>query len=172
MGFPKLIQIEPTNSCNFNCVMCMRKFWGEESGYMDFSLYKKIAREVFPNVERVVFYGEGEPFMHPRFMDMLRICREVLPKDATILLLTNGSLLNERVIDEIVLDVGIDELFISLDIPSRMESIRLGSSAPLILRNLEYLKKMKKKKEFILGIEAIAMKGNLEDLPNINRIII
>lgn len=41
--FPKALQIEVTNKCNFNCQMCIRHVWKAKPLDMDLALFQKIA---------------------------------------------------------------------------------------------------------------------------------
>lgn len=166
--YPDIVQIEPTNQCNFNCIMCIRRFWQENMGFMDFSLYKKLAKSVFPHIKRVVLYGHGEPLFHPEFINMARLTRELLPETGTIFFSTNGSLLDNSTADKLVKEIGVDSIAVSIDTTdfAKLREIRVGAKPNVLLGNIKYLAKIKKnaKRDFKLGIETVIMRSNLNDL--------
>jgi len=168
-GFPEIVQVEPTNQCNFNCIMCIRRFWNAKLGHMDFSLYRRLAESTFPHVKRVVLYGEGEPLIHPKFIDMVKFAREKLPREGTIFFTTNGSLLAPNIADKLIKKIGVDSIAISMDTVDfkKLERIRVGVGSQILFNNLKHVAKIKKdaKRDFKLGIEVVVMRSNIDDLP-------
>jgi len=173
MDFPNILQIEPTNTCNFSCIMCMRNFWDANLGFMDVDLYKKIINEASDNAKRVVLYGMGEPLHHPGFIEMVRLAREKLNQESEIFFSTNGSLLKPNIADKLVINIGVDSISVSVDTSdfAKLEKIRVGAMAKQIFETLKYLSKIKEKakRDFKLGVEAVIMKSNLADLPTLTR---
>ena len=54
---PQVLQIEPTNNCNLDCVCCSRRTMKRNEGYMDFKLFQKIIDEASElKVKRVHLY--------------------------------------------------------------------------------------------------------------------
>lgn len=94
--------IEPTNACNFSCSMCPNKLMKRKKGFMELELFKLILRKCEEsNISRIFLYTVGESFLHPDFFEMLRLSA-LCPTIKRIDLFTNGSLLNEANIREIV----------------------------------------------------------------------
>ena len=94
--------IELTSRCNKNCWMCGgRKLEREKSelaverGDMEFSLLKKIARQL-PKGIVVEFHRDGEPMVYPRFGEAIELFRNQVTT-----MITNGKLLVEKA-DEII----------------------------------------------------------------------
>ena len=153
-----IFQIEVTNRCNFNCKYCIRNFWKAKQRDMDIKLFKKIISETNP--EKLDLYGIGEPLLHPKFLEMVKLAR-----DSKISFTTNGSLLKPRITD--ILSRDIDSISFSIDTldPKKLQKIRRGSNAGEILRNFEYLLKVKNDME--IGINVVITKENFMDLPQI-----
>lgn len=111
--FPKHLDIEVSGACQLNCPMCGRKAMKVETGLMDFGLYEKIidqARKL--NVYSVKLSWRGEPLLHPRFFEMVKLAKDNGIKDVSFL--TNlGPLKNEEI--ENLLDSGCDWLSVSAD---------------------------------------------------------
>ncbi|MEX2688984.1 MAG: radical SAM protein [Candidatus Njordarchaeum guaymaensis] len=170
-SYPEVLQIEPTNDCNLNCIMCIRRFWNEKVGYMDLKTYEKIAHESFNKLKKVVLYGFGEPLVHPKFIDMVAIARKFLPDTGKILFSTNGSLLTARKADKLIKEIGVDEISFSIDSTdfTELERIRKGAEAKKIFENLRYVLNSKKKAKRMLqvAIEIVIMKKNLKELPKL-----
>ena len=168
--YPKALQIEVTNRCNFNCQMCIRRVWDAEQSDLNLDLYRKIAGSTFQNLERLILYGLGEPFINPNFIEMLRIAKENLPKDSEIIVSTNGSILSPN-LSEKILRIGVNNISFSIDTAdiTKLKYIREGSEPTTILNNFRYISRVKRRGvgSFKLGIEAVIMKNNFMDLPDL-----
>lgn len=114
-NFPNVINIEPTNKCNFKCVYCPRERATKGVGSMSWKMYSRIVDEISNNNKLLMlnFHKDGESFLHPRFMDMVRYAKKRNVADV-IHVNTNASRWTDMVIDEL-LDCGIDDITISLD---------------------------------------------------------
>ena len=168
--FPEALQIEVTNRCNFNCQMCIRQVWDAKPHDINFDLYKKIAKNSFSSLKKLILYGLGEPFINPNFLKMLKIARKCLPKDGEIITTTNGSLLDAKVAEKVV-QLGINSISFSIDTIDlvKLSRIREGSKPSFVLKNLYYMAELKEKAggSFRLGVEATIMQDNFRDLPNL-----
>jgi Predicted Fe-S oxidoreductases len=126
-----MVVVEITNMCNLECVHCPYSVISKRNDYrprhMSWEIYEKIVREV-AGYDHVVFrlLCNGEPLMHPRFLDMLRFAKE--HGIGTTNFITNGLLLTETVARE-VLALGVEVVEISLDALEKRtyEIIRRGS---------------------------------------------
>jgi radical SAM protein with 4Fe4S-binding SPASM domain len=169
--FPEALQIEVTNRCNFNCQMCIRRVWNAKPLDMELALYRKIAKECFQFLKKIVLYGFGEPFIHPQILEMLRIARKHLQDDGEILISTNGSLLTPEIAEKITKEIGVDSISFSVDAVSqaKLSRLREGSNFKLIAGNVEMLAKSKDeaKRDFGLGLETVIMEDNFSDLPEL-----
>jgi len=169
--FPEALQVEVTNRCNFNCKMCIRRVWKAKLQDLNLDLYKKIAESSFSQLKKLILYGFGEPFINPNFLEMLRIAREYLPKDSTIAINTNGSLLTPLVAKKIFEQAREYSISFSIDTldMAKLSYIRKGSKPTIIIKNFQYLAEMKDKVKggFKLGVEVVLMKDNFRDLPQL-----
>ena len=157
----KYLYIEITNRCNLKCKMCFKQYWEDEEGNMDYSLFLKILddAEDFPELEMIYFGGIGEPTVHPRFMDMVR---EVKKRGYALGMSTNGFLLTDKVIKELV-KLETDLIYISLDTIPTQET-RIGHIMPSVA--VDRIKKIveekrRQKKDFPhIGVEVVVTKEN------------
>jgi MoaA/NifB/PqqE/SkfB family radical SAM enzyme len=170
------VYIEPTNMCNLECRTCMRNVWGEQSGFMSEVTFNRIFEGIqsISPLPTVFFGGFGEPLMHPLIADWVKRFKDI---GARVELITNACLLTEEYSLKFI-RTGLDMLWVSLD-GSSTESyadVRLGSSLPKVIENLNTLRQIRYKATDIdnskphLGIAIVAMKSNINDLPDILRL--
>lgn len=84
-----LHQIEITTRCNFECFYCAGRNMPQRN--MPWALFEKILGGIAPG-SRVSLQGEGEPFLHPRFWDMVEALRGAGMEPYVI---TNGTLIDD-----------------------------------------------------------------------------
>jgi MoaA/NifB/PqqE/SkfB family radical SAM enzyme len=165
---PEVMEIEVTTRCNFECVMCLRRNWEHPDQDIPVSKFEKIALESFQNLKKLILLGQGEPLMHPFFLELLKIAREYLPKDAEIEFTSNGSLLTKEITDSIF-QYDISRIIISLDSPflQKLQKIRPGATKD-IFENLEHLSEARKMGKFKeLAIATVLMTSNMHDLEDL-----
>ena len=70
---PSFVQIEPVGQCNLRCRMCPIAYRneGERPAFMPLETFCRLI-EQFPALRELQLQGMGEPFLHPRFLDMVR----------------------------------------------------------------------------------------------------
>ena len=168
------LYIEPTTKCNLNCKMCFRHTWFDEP-ICDLSLeeYRHVLETMPKSVETIFFGGMGEPLFHKDILEMIRLAAET---GAEVELLTNGTLLTEKMTHGI-LDAGLTRLWISIDDLETDSSINASSDggtldhsghnhSGLVLSNIRMLNKIRQKalSSISLGITFVAMKSNVHQL--------
>ncbi len=173
----KKLYIEPTSKCNFNCKMCFRNSWFDETFVeMGYEVFLELMNHVPDTVETIFFGGMGEPLFHTEILKMIKVCKE---KNYQVELLTNGSLLNEEMCDALI-EYKLDKLWVSLDdfnvhgdkfAKNVVVQEELGHpNMDRVLENIKQLniRKYRKKSEMKLGIALVVSKDNVEllqDLP-------
>ena len=144
LTFPLSINIEPTGLCNFSCNYCKHSD----------SEYKKannsiLSSELFFNfitvvqssgfmLKNITFAGFGEPLLHPEISFMIKEAKKVA---RNVTLITNGSLLTQNLIDEII-DAGLSNIRISLQGVNKDDYYRVSAykmDFDKFIANLEYL---------------------------------
>jgi radical SAM protein with 4Fe4S-binding SPASM domain len=137
---------------------------------MSYESYCRVLDE-FADIRHLQLQGMGEPFLHPRFLDMVRYAAE---RGIEVTTNTNLTALSPRRAEECVAS-GLAKLHVSLDAadPQIYASIRLGSKLSRVLRNLALIQDAKRR----LGSErpeiilvAVAMRRNLEQLASLVRL--
>ena len=160
------LYVEPTSTCNLNCVTCIRNSWHEESGFMDMSVFNALIEQVreFRTIESVMFSGFGEPLSHPDIFQMIKAFSDLgLNTEVT----TNGTLLDDDMVDGLF-DSGLNDLWVSIDsvTPNQFNEIREGGDFDQVYSNLKKfkLKNKKSKRKIILGIAFVATKDNVDEM--------
>ena len=83
--------VEPTNACNLDCRTCVRHSWDEHEGFMEWPVYERVV-DGLAAPATIAFMGLGEPLLHPRLVDMVRLATACgLATEIT----TNALLLDE-----------------------------------------------------------------------------
>jgi len=73
-GVPMTISVEPTTACNLRCPECpsgLRSF-SRETGNLKANFFRKIIDELYKDLTYLIFYFQGEPYINPEFLDMVR----------------------------------------------------------------------------------------------------
>ncbi|MBW6473601.1 MAG: SPASM domain-containing protein [Anaerolineaceae bacterium] len=167
------VYIEITNLCNLNCSTCMRNVWDEPMGSMDMLTFEKILAGIkgLDPLPTVFIGGFGEPLAHPQFLEMVAAARKL---GAQVEFITNGILLSEEIVKTLV-DLNVQRVWVSIDgaTPSSYADVRLGDELPLVTENLYQMQRVKVNKARSrprLGIAFVAMKKNIQDLPDVIRL--
>ena len=162
--------VEPTNACNLNCRTCVRHSWDEHEGFMEWPVYERVV-DGLAAPATIAFMGLGEPLLHPRLVDMVRLATERgLATEAT----TNALLLDEVMADALVA-AGLGQLVVSIDgaTAETFGNVRSGASLATVVRNVQHLRD---KREFVdgprlrVGLEFVAMRSTIAELPGLNRV--
>ncbi len=102
---PPVLQIEPTNMCNADCLCCPVPRSSRVKVHMDFSLFTRIIDEASRiGVNSIFLFLHGEPMIHPRIIDMLRYIKK---SGLSFHMSTNGINFNEKA-SRGVLSAGVD----------------------------------------------------------------
>lgn len=112
-GLPFSVSIEPTTACNLRCPECpsgLRAF-SRNTGNLKADFFRKIIEELGEQLFYLTFYFQGEPYINPAFLDMVKFAHERGIYTATS---TNGHFLNDKNA-QATIESGLDRLIISVD---------------------------------------------------------
>ena len=108
--------LEVSSICNLSCPYCPCSGQGEyrKVGLMEWSTFERSLKllETFVKngtQKELNLFGVGEPLLHPRYLEMVKRCRAIMPRYLCLRTNTNGILAKEELIREI-LDAGIDAI--------------------------------------------------------------
>jgi wyosine [tRNA(Phe)-imidazoG37] synthetase (radical SAM superfamily) len=168
--FPRIVQVETTNVCNAECVMCPHSFLKRAATNMDFGLFKKIVDECAGHQRQMEYFYpflNGELFLTPHWQEYLSYARVKLAH-TKIGIFTNGSLLDEKNIT-LLLEIQPDWINISFEGTSKeaYENIRRKLNFNQVEDNIIKLinkRKQLHKKLPRVTISIIRMQDNEKDL--------
>ena len=112
-GKPVAVSIEPTTACNLRCPQCpsgLREFT-RPTGNLKTDLNLQILKALSPNLQYINYYFQGEPFIHPDFLDLVKAARL---RNIYVATSTNAHFISPDTADKII-SSGLNEVIISID---------------------------------------------------------
>lgn len=167
-SYPLVIFLDVSSRCNIACRKCyVHNDPTAVKGDMSFEVFEKI-EPFFKYCLRVVFTGVGECLMNK---DIYRMIERVKHNECDVVFNTNGSLLDENKIENLVVS-GVDEIIFSIDsIDSDLYSyLHRGSSLKKVVNNIDLINDMKAKYSKSvprLGWFFVGMKSNIGELKDV-----
>lgn len=144
-GKPFSLSIEPTTACNLGCPECPSglKQFTRPTGKLDLDLHRSMLEQVKDTVFYINYYFQGEPFLHPHFLELIRDAHQQKIYTATS---TNAHFITEKKAEEIV-HSGLDRLIISIDglTQETYENYRVHGELNKVLEGTKHLIEGKKK---------------------------
>ncbi|WP_115868157.1 SPASM domain-containing protein [Marinoscillum furvescens] len=144
-GMPISLSIEPTTSCNLRCPECpsgLRSFT-RPTGMLSPELFRKVIDEIGDTLFYLLFYFQGEPYLHPDFLDLVSYAAKKNIYTATS---TNAHYLSDAKAKATVAS-GLDRLIISIDGTTQetYEAYRKGGKLEKVLDGTERILHWRKK---------------------------
>ena len=151
----------------------------------------RIFYKMIPFIEKadhLALFGWGEPLCHPNFKEFIEVIGDIKEKNDLASgkknipyikpftnFTTNGYLMNEDLINSIIRS-RIDEIVFSIDSPNadNYNFIRKGSSFERVIANLRKLQECRissNQSSPAITIEFVAMRRNIEELPDMIRFV-
>ncbi len=130
---PSQVQIEITNRCNFDCVMCQRKDLGIAFRDMPFDLFRQVLDRIPASTRTVCLTGWGEPTLHPDLLKMIQLTRD---RGKLPIFTTNGVLL-KGVLGKGILESGVHSVTFSLDSMDEEEGTLVHWEPAAVIRNMK-----------------------------------
>ena len=167
-GFPFSLSIEPTTACNLACPECPSglKQFSRPTGKLDLNVHKHMLEQLKSSVFYINYYFQGEPFIHPQFLDLIREAKLAKMYTATS---TNAHFIDKAKALEII-DSGLDRLIISVDgiTQATYEQYRVNGSLSKVLEASAFLVEAKKERKSatpFLIFQFLAVKPNEAEIP-------
>ncbi len=169
------LYVEITTHCNLSCEMCVQRVWDESLGAMPLDTFAALMDGVreLPQPPIIHLGGYGEPMVHPDFLEIVKLAKDT---GAEVKMTTNGMMLTrERA--EALFDLQVDRINISVDgiTPDSYSDVRVHGDLDRVIQNLRYLHQLKIRKvgrhaKPMFAIAFVAMKSNIDELPELPRL--
>ena len=172
-GYPISISFEPTTSCNLRCPECpsgMRAFT-RPTGMLQTSFFTQTIDEIHKELLYLIFYFQGEPYLNPNFLEMVKYAHQKGIYTATS---TNAHYLTDERAKATV-ESGLDRLIISIDGTTQevYQQYRVGGKLDKVLegaRNIVKWKKQLNSKTPFVFFQFLVVKPNQHQIDEIKRI--
>lgn len=143
-GNPFSLSIEPTTSCNLRCPECpsgLRAFT-RPTGMLKTDFFRNTIDQLQRDLTYLVFYFQGEPYLNPDFLDMVKYAADKKIYTATS---TNAHYLNDENAKRTV-QSGLDRLIISIDGTTQdvYQQYRVGGKLEKVLEGAQNIVRWKK----------------------------
>ena len=172
-GLPISLSFEPTTSCNLRCPECpsgLRSFT-RPTGMLQKDFFKETMDEVGKDLTYLIFYFQGEPYLNPDFLDMVKYANNKKIYTATS---TNAHYLNDANAKKTI-ESGLDRLIISIDGTTQdtYEQYRIGGNLEKVLegaRNIvKWKKELKSSTPFVI-FQFLVVKPNQHQIEDVKKL--
>jgi radical SAM protein with 4Fe4S-binding SPASM domain len=172
-GLPISISFEPTTSCNLRCPECpsgLRAFT-RPTGMLQKDFFRTTIDEIHKELVYLIFYFQGEPFLNPDFLEMVKYASAKNIYTATS---TNAHYLTDDMAKRTI-ESGLDRLIISIDGTSQdvYQQYRVGGKLEKVLegaRNIVKWKKELNSKTPFIFFQFLVVKPNEHQIEDIKRL--
>src|SRR6201987_41927 len=142
-GYPVSISFEPTTSCNLRCPECpsgLRAFT-RPTGMLKKDFFRQTIDEIHKELLYLIFYFQGEPFLNPDFLEMVKYAHDKGIYTATS---TNAHYLTDEKAKRTI-ESGLDRLIISIDGTTQdvYKQYRVGGNLDKVLQGAKNIVKWK-----------------------------
>lgn len=172
-GYPVSISFEPTTSCNLRCPECpsgLRAFT-RPTGMLEKDFFRSTIDQLYRELLYLVFYFQGEPYLNPDFLEMVKYASAKRIYTATS---TNAHYLTDENARRTI-ESGLDRLIISIDGTTQdvYEQYRVGGNLNKVLegtRNIVKWKKQLKSKTPFIVFQFLVVKPNEHQIEDVKKL--
>ncbi|MDD3806553.1 MAG: radical SAM protein [Candidatus Marinimicrobia bacterium] len=136
-GLPPAIMIEAASVCNLYCPLCACGA-GEvhrKTPFLDVHRFEALINELQKSLWMVLFWNQGEPFLHPSLHAMIRYASD---RGIYTITSTNGHFLQDA---DALIESNLDEVIVSLDGATEdvYQKYRVGGNFQKVLEGISML---------------------------------
>jgi len=143
-GKPISISFEPTTACNLGCPECPSglKQFTRPTGNLKSDFYQTTIDQMANHLLYLIFYFQGEPFINPKFLEMVQYASKKGIYTATS---TNAHFLHDQLAKRTV-ESGLDRLIVSIDGTTQetYESYRVNGNLDKVIEGTKNVIKWKR----------------------------
>ena len=166
-----LANVDLTNRCNLTCPVCFAN--ANAAGYLyepDMAQVRKMLqalRNERPVAGRIVQFSGGEPTIHPDFVEIVRMAREM--GFTQLQVATNGLMFTDPKFTQRVAEAGMHTLYLQFD-GVREETYRRTRGEPLLEKKLKCIENVRKAGMKICFVPTIVKGINDDQIGDIIRL--
>jgi len=134
-------------------------------------LFESVINQLAPSLSYLIFYFQGEPYLHPHLLEMVRLASQNKIYTATS---TNAHYLNDQAAKETV-ESGLDRLIISLDGTTQetYQSYRIGGKLDKVIEGtkniIRWKKELKSKTPHVI-FQFLVVKHNEHQIEDVKKL--
>lgn len=172
-GMPISVSVEPTTSCNLRCPECpsgLREF-SRPTGMLEESFFKTTIDQLKNTLVNLTFYFQGEPYLNPEFLKMVRYASE---KGIFTITSTNAHYLNDEMARQTI-ESKLDKIIISIDGTTQeaYEKYRVGGQVNKVIEGtkniLKWRGQLKSKTPYVV-FQFLVVKPNQHQIEDIKKL--
>ena len=172
-GYPIAISFEPTTSCNLRCPECpsgLRAFT-RPTGMLKKDFFTQTIDDIHRQLLYLIFYFQGEPYLNPDFLEMVRYASSKKLYTATS---TNAHYLSDENARRTI-ESGLDRLIISIDGTTQdvYQQYRVGGNINKVIegakRIVKWKKELKSRTPFVV-FQFLVVKPNEHQIEDVKRL--
>lgn len=145
-AFPSTYVVGISSICNLHCPLCLTgcKKQKKENMFMPLDAYKSVISKIHPYAEWVWLYNWGESFLHPDFIEMLKIAGS---HKICVQISSNLNVNQEDSFWEQIVTVPLHHLIVSFDGTKQdsYQKYRIGGDLSLVKANIKKVVEIKKR---------------------------
>jgi radical SAM protein with 4Fe4S-binding SPASM domain len=165
---PILIDIEPNNTCNFQCSHCQVTYWDKKPAYFTRETFVKVLDQI-PSLMRVKLQGMGEPLLNKDFISMLQAGEA---RGIRMFFNTNGSI-NDPTKARQLAQLQRTHITYSLDgaTEETFSKMRQGSRFDRIIENIQMMTGERERgSNLVMSAWTVVTQKNIRELSKIVRL--
>jgi MoaA/NifB/PqqE/SkfB family radical SAM enzyme len=150
------IEINTTNACTGNCFICSKVHGYGNLPMMSEEVFARLVEQLVDiDFDVIQTSGNGDCWLHPHFLDWLRVLRLTFPK-ATICNYSNFALYDPERTDAVLAERLIDRQFTRIDsLDTDAFGRSTGLNASLVFGNLDYFIRHNNSIDLTIGYSSI-----------------
>ncbi len=172
-GYPISVSMEPTTSCNLRCPECpsgLRSFT-RPRGMLKKDFFCEIIDQLSKELLYLIFYFQGEPYLNPDFLNMVKYASKKKIYTATS---TNAHYLNDENAKRTI-ESGLDRLIISIDGTTQevYQQYRVGGNLNKVIEGatniVKWKRELKSRTPFII-FQFLVVKPNEHQIEEVKEL--
>ncbi len=174
-GLPFVAHVEPTNCCDLACPQCDTGAGRSKRarGFMPLALYRDFIEANAHNLIHLLLYDQGEPTLHPDYLEMIRIARQ---HRLYVVCSSNGQRLADDSYARGLVESGLDVLMLSADgiTPAGYARYRRGGSLEKVQSAIALVRKWRtrmKRPTPRIQVQFVVMRHNEHEVAQAGRAV-
>jgi len=163
------VEIHPTSFCNLNCNYCYgSKLRPDKKSELDFVVFRNLLKDIQEKMREdplIIFSGlYSEPLTHSKIRNMIRLIGD---RGFMFAIYTNGELLNEELVREIVESAERTTKKIPSYISINISALLSISKEEKLIENIQMLVKENKNNRLQINTNIVVLKDKLDKIKKI-----